>query len=78
MPRKRTHWEGCWRTHHNCALVLIAALEMQLAERSDAEQERERRKAAEALLRGVRTSTIYQLDYEIAPLIDAHFARYKD
>jgi len=38
MPRKRTHWEGCWRerTHHKCALVRIAALEMQLA----AERER--------------------------------------
>lgn len=40
--------------------------------------ERKRREDAEALLRGVRTSTIDQLDFEIAPLIDAHFSRYKD
>ena len=54
------------------AIDRIAALEAALA------AERERREAAEALLRGVRTSTIDQLDFEIAPLIDAHFARYKN
>lgn len=31
MPRERTHWEGCWRTHHDCALVRIAALEKDAA-----------------------------------------------
>lgn len=58
MPRKRTHWEGCWRTHHDCALIRIAALEASLAERTASERlsheiadrERERREAAEALL----------------------------
>lgn len=64
MPRERTHWEGCWRerTHHECALVRIAALKAELA------AERERREAAETLLRR---------GYTTAELV-AHFARYKD
>jgi len=23
----RTHWEGCWRVHHDCAIAKIAARE---------------------------------------------------
>lgn len=35
MPRERTHWEGCWRerTHHECALVRIKALEIKVEAR---------------------------------------------
>ena len=61
MPRERTHWEGCWRerTHHECALVRIKALEIKVEAREKrvAEleaalaDERERRKAAEDALR---------------------------
>ena len=57
----------------------IAALEAELLKHTLMwYAERKRREDAEALLRGVRTSTIDQLDFEIAPLIDAHFSRYKD
>lgn len=60
MPRERTHWEGCWRerTHHECALVRIKALEIKVEAREKrvAEleaalaDERKRREDAEALL----------------------------
>ena len=131
MPRERTHWEGCWRerTHHDCALVRIAALEAELAaerERLEAKKlevdaamdcykaalnamrkdwremfestqaagvelaaERERRKAAEALLHNYarlanaamfdanRSGYEYDRKGEMVD-ISAHFARYKD
>ena len=85
MPREHTHWEGCWRerTHHDCALVRIAALEAELA------VERDRRKAAEALLHNYsrlanaamfdanRSGYEYDRKGEMAD-IRAHFSRYKD
>lgn len=40
MDRERTHWDGCWqeRTHHDCALARIAALEAELAKRTESER----------------------------------------
>lgn len=25
--RIRTHWEGCWRSHHDCAVAMIERLQ---------------------------------------------------
>lgn len=64
------HCEGYWRerTHHECALVRIAAREMQLAD------ERERREAAEGILRNIRNRGSADWD---TLAIDAYFTRYE-
>ena len=95
MPREHTHWEGCWRerTHHECALVRIKALEIKVearekrveAREAELAAERERREAAEWVLKEIRirlhaAGRRPEECWEMSEIDGhfAHFAHYKD
>lgn len=56
----RTHWDGCWRGHHGCAVALVNRLQVALADAdadkrlAEAERDREQKRADDLTLDATR------------------------